>query len=354
MTPLEKNLSAQIRQTGPLALADYMARALGDPQYGYYMTQNPFGVRGDFVTAPEISQIFGELLGAWCVDYWQRLGAPSPFILLELGPGRGTLMQDLLRVGAHNPAFIQAAHIYFFESSPLLRTQQKQRIPHVQFCDDINKLPALPLICIANEFFDALPIRQYRKTAQGWEERCVACNADGLYFTYQPCAAPDTDVLPAAKPGDIVETTMVANHMIDILATHISTHNGASLIIDYGYTRLACGDSLQAMHAHNYVHPLSTPGKIDMTAHVNFAALSHYAKVKGAYAYPVISQGAFLHNLGIGPRARILAQNNPEQSTDIALQKHRLTAPEAMGDLFKVLCITPSHMIEPAGFSPNQ
>jgi NADH dehydrogenase [ubiquinone] 1 alpha subcomplex assembly factor 7 len=360
MNPLSDMIATLIANQGPLAISDYMALALGHPQHGYYMKQVPLGEKGDFTTAPEISQMFGELIGIWCADTWQRMGAPAEIALVELGPGRGTLMEDILRTLKVVPELLEAAEVHFVETSPALTAEQRARVPQATWHASIESLPEKPVLLIANEFFDALPIRQFQRTEQGWHERCLGLvpqENGGWDFALQlaPDPIPNTALLPLnvldAPPGSVAETCPAAQSIAETLGAHLKRHGGAGLIIDYGHGESAPGDTLQAVRAHDYADPFADPGEADLTAHVDFAALAQCFAKGGAKIWPLTTQSAFLSMLGIIQRAKKLqASATPAQSRDIKAAMHRLTDPGEMGTLFKVLTITAPDMAPPAGF----
>jgi SAM-dependent MidA family methyltransferase len=314
----------------------------------YYATRDPLGSAGDFTTAPEISQMFGELIGLWCADLWDRAGRPD-IAWVELGPGRGTLAADALRAMARAGL---APPVHFVETSPVLRGAQAERVPEAIWHDDVSTLPRdQPLIVIANEFFDALPIRQLVSTGAGWHERLVACQ-DILFLPIAGKQVPDTVIPPALRdspPGSIIETSPASVAVMRTLAQAIAAQGGAVLAIDYGYEGPAIGDTLQAVRAHAFANPFDTPGEQDLTAHVDFATLAAAALAEGTRASPVIGQGALLTALGIDARAAALGKAAPERAAGIAADKARLT--EAMGTLFKALAITAPAWPEPAGFA---
>lgn len=359
-TPLAARLAAEIAETGPITVADYMARCLGDPHHGYYTTRIPFGAAGDFVTAPEVSQIFGELIGAWLLAVWDAAGAPASVRLVELGPGRGTLMADILRVAALRPAFLSAIHVDLVETSPVLRTAQRERLAHapcpVAWHARVEDIPDGPMLVVANEFFDALPIRQFIRTREGWGERMVGLDADGrLAFGIGPGTLPaafaaSVDTVPE---GTIVEVQPIGDAIMTTLAVRIARDGGALLAIDYGYARPGTGDTLQAMRAHGFADVLAEPGAADLTAHVNFAALAAAAKRAGAASHGPITQGRFLLGLGLIERARRLAEGKDEAAfQSIEADVGRLAGVDQMGDLFKVLAVTRSGMTPPP-FGPT-
>lgn len=364
MTALKTAMLAEIEANGPMTLAAYMNRALADPEHGYYMQRRPFGPSGadggDFITAPEVSQMFGELIGAWLADLWHRMGAPAKFCLAELGPGRGTLMADILRAAAVLPDFTKAAEVHFVETSPTLRATQKQAVPNAHWHDDMTGLPDLPCLLVANEFFDALPIQQFKKTASGWVPVLVGQADAGLVFidgdeTPNPFSQHLTACLPEAiSVGDIVESSAMTETAMTQLCDHIETHGGAALLIDYGHAKPACGDSFQAMRGHDYVDPLAEPGLADLTAHVNFPLLAHIAESRNLVPSPIVEQGKFLEALGLSLRAQQLMQLSPGREMDIHAERHRLAAPQEMGQLFKVLSVAHRDMPPLAGFLPEK
>ncbi|MBZ6377892.1 hypothetical protein B5C34_02585 [Pacificimonas flava] len=292
----------------------------------YYAARDPLGAEGDFVTAPEISQIFGELVGLALVDLWVRAGSPAPVFLCELGPGRGTLMSDALRAAGQVPGFREAARTHLVETSPALRREQIRRLPDAVHHDRLDTLPASgPLLLVANEFFDALPIAQQVRVGSEWQERRVTERNGDLVFLPEGAEIRET--------GDAAQTVAAA------LATRLTAQGGAALVIDYGYAGGETGDTLQAVRAHQKVSPLAFPGEADLTAHVDFAALAEAARRKGAEVSGPVSQAAFLSALGIGLRAERLMAAAPGRSEEISAAVHRLTAPSEMGALFKVLAL---------------
>ena len=357
---IKARITKDSAKTGAMPLADYMALALSHPQHGYYMARQALG--GDFITAPEISQIFGELIGLWCASFWQRLHKPNmdkpKLALVELGGGRGTLMQDLLRATASVPEFCEKTHLHLVETSPIMRDAQQKALPQATMHQTIDTLPNdLPLLIIANEFFDALPIAQYRKQAHGWAEICIDVAADKLVFRdgkqiKQPFSDIQRDLLPdAPKIGDIVETCRAAETLLADLARRIKQQGGAMLIIDYGYARPAFGSTFQAIEAHRMVHPLARPGMADLTAHINFSLLAACGHRAGLDTSPIITQGQFLHNIGLDMRVAALCAANPPHAAAIRAEQRRLSAPEQMGSLFKVLALRAPDMPAFEGFA---
>jgi len=339
---LEDIIKDRIRELGTISVAEYMELALSHPEHGYYMLRDPLGSTGDFTTAPEISQVFGEIIGAWLAHCWQALGTPREVALVELGAGRGTLMADILRatknVTGKFGGFHDAISVHLVEISPTLRQKQWKNLvtkhPRLEWHDNIETLPQMPLLLVANEFFDALPIRQFIDS----KERMVVIDNDGkLQFS-------DTN-------GQITETCEPAIAIIKTIAEHIKTHGGAALIIDYGYTDGSAGDTLQAMKNHDFYPVLQDAGDADITAHVDFKALAEAAQSDGINVHEAIPQGAFLMRLGAGERTTFLCQSaNAEQQKLLISGLKRLADPEQMGKLFKVMAITSEKIAKVVGF----
>ncbi|RDD73349.1 class I SAM-dependent methyltransferase [Paracoccus versutus] len=346
MTPLGRLIAAQIRLSGPMALDEYMRLCLLHPQHGYYATRDPFGAGGDFTTAPEISQIFGEMIGLALAQAWLDQGRPAPFTLAEIGPGRGTLMADILRAIRIVPGMAEAARVALVEASPHLRRVQRDRLGDIAHLDDVSQLPQAPLFLVANEFFDALPIRQFQRGVQGWAERVVALDAQGgLEMGLVPAA---DAALPAAPQGVIRETCPEALPIVAQVAGRIAAHGGCAILVDYGGWD-GQGDTFQALRRHRPEDPLANPGEADLTAHVDFAPLAAAARGAGARVSCMAAQGDWLKRLGIEARAQRLARLG-DAGAMAAL--HRLTAPDEMGHLFKVLALWARHAPVPAGFEP--
>ena len=358
MTALIAHVRALIAKEGPLSVERVMGLALSDPTYGYYARHDPFGANGDFITAPEISQMFGELIGLWCTVTHEQMGSPQEVLLVELGPGRGTLMQDALRAGARIERFRTARRVHFVEASTRLRKIQAERLSPEPVCfhDRLEEVPQGPALIIANEFFDALPVRQLIATAHGWHERVVAVNDGGaLCFEAGPHQAIDLPAwLPPARSvpeGTIAEHAPEREQVAATIGRRLARDRGAALIIDYGHGVSACGDTLQAVRAHRRVDVLAQLGDADITGHVDFAALARAAVPTGAHAHGPVGQGRFLQALGIDARATRLMQGaSPEQVIGIRSALERLTAPSAMGELFKVMALTAPGLPAPAGF----
>ncbi|MBZ0127505.1 MAG: SAM-dependent methyltransferase [Rhodobacteraceae bacterium] len=354
MTKLAAILKARLAREGAISVADYMALCLLHPEHGYYTNRDPLGVAGDFTTAPEISQMFGEMLGLMLVQAWQDQGSPSPFVLAEPGPGRGTLMADILRVATRAPGFGEALRLWLVEASPHLRQRQQALLAahDPQFADSLSDLPDLPLFLIANEFFDALPVRQFLRAEGGWRERMVVAEGEGLAFGYSAPLPFETleDRWQSVEPGAMVEATPAAGAMLEGIATRIAERGGVALIVDYGDSD-APGDTFQALKGHRKVDPLADPGAADLTAHVNFAALMRAARaVPGIAASRPTPQGVLLERLGITGRAHQLAAGLQGPALEAHISAHRrLTHPDEMGSLFKALAIYPADAPPPPG-----
>jgi SAM-dependent MidA family methyltransferase len=354
MTALADLLAARIAAAGPIPLADYMAECLLHPTLGYYSTREPFGSAGDFTTAPEISQMFGELLGLCLAQAWLDQGAPAPFALAELGPGRGTLMADVLRATRAVPGFHAAARVVLVEASARLRQVQAATLSGHRpgWADRIDDLPDLPLFLLANEFFDALPIRQFQRDGGVWRERLVGLDRAGrLAFGLSDPLPPG---LPGPRfaadpPGTVVEICPQGQHVAETLGARLRARGGAALVIDYGGWR-SRGDTLQALAGHRPVDPLDRPGTADLTAHVDFEALALAAAVPCS---GLTDQGSLLKRLGIDARAARLAQglSGPARESHLAAH-HRLTHPAEMGSLFKTIALHAPATPPPPGFDP--
>ncbi|MDE4097673.1 class I SAM-dependent methyltransferase [Phaeobacter gallaeciensis] len=347
------HLIARIDVDGPMSLADYMAECLLNPRFGYYTTRDPLGAAGDFTTAPEISQMFGELLGLCLAQSWLDQGAPAPFTLAELGPGRGTLMADLLRATRAVPGFHAALELHLVEASPTLREAQAKALTGFEpiWHDTIDSLPQQPLFLVANEFFDALPVRQFLRDGTGWREKRIGMQNGTLTFglgpvTEQPALS---HRLEDTREGDLVELCEGAAPVTAAIATRIAAHGGAALIVDYGDWR-SLGDTLQALRDHAPCDPLEAPGSADLTTHVDFEVLTQAAQAHGCAATRLTPQGVFLERLGITDRARALAAPLNGDALDNLIAAHRrLTHPEEMGNLFKVLGLYPGNATPPPG-----
>lgn len=341
MTPLGDLLARRIAHVGPITLAEYMAECLLHPEHGYYTTREPFGTAGDFTTAPEISQMYGEMLGLCLAQHWLDSGG-GPFTLAELGPGRGTLMADILRATRRVPGFLAAADVVLVEASARLRALQAGLIPSARHVDSVHDLPDGPLWLVANEFFDALPIRQFVRDGAGWRERMVGAGLTlGLSGAVPlPALAHRID---DTQDGDVVEMCPQAAPIMQAIAARVA-HGGMALIVDYGGWR-SRGDTFQALSGHAFADPFESPGQADLTAHVDFEALAQAAGGQGYFT----TQGRLLTALGIGQRAARLAAQGNAKTYFSALE--RLTAPDRMGDLFKALAITAPNAPPPSGFA---
>ena len=364
--PKEKILRL-IRAQGPISVAQYFQMALGDPEYGYYVRANPIG--RDFITAPEVSQIFGELIGLLFVQAWEDRGRPSRFHLVELGPGRGTLMADMLRAAKVRPAFLEAADINLVETSPALRAVQAQTLAglRVEWRNHLSEAPRdAPLFLVANEFFDALPARQFVRTERGWHERMVTADGDALMFALAPAPTPSALFPPPftgkanrgavegardVPIGAVFETSAASQAIAKDIAQRISTRGGVALIVDYGHFETGFGDTLQAVKDNNYADPLAEPGEADLTFHVDFAALAKAAVEAGAHVCRALTQAALLEALGISARASRLRQAAPQHASGVDAAVERLTDSAQMGTLFKALAICEAGSPGVPGFS---
>jgi SAM-dependent MidA family methyltransferase len=359
VTPLARALAERIRRDGPLPVADFMALCLSDPEHGYYRRADAIGRGGDFITAPEISQMFGELIGLWAATVWDAIGRPDPVRLVEFGPGRGTLMADALRaIASAAPAFRAAIEVHLVEINPQLRARQAAALgaAHPTWHDSLAGVPAGAAIFIANEFLDALPVQQYIRTKDGWRLRCVGLEAEGrlAFVAGPPDADPPLEPVHAQAPvGAVVEVSPASRAVVATLAGRIAVQGGGALMIDYGAPASGSGDTLQAVREHRMVGPLEMPGESDLTAHVDFAAVARAAKEAGAAAHGPVPQGLFLNRLGIAARAAILLRKaSPQQRADIAAACERLIDEAQMGTLFQVLAITARDAPAPPGFDP--
>ena len=362
MTALARLLAARIKATGPISVADYMAACLTHPEHGYYTSGRGIGAAGDFTTAPEISQMFGELTALALAQAWLDQGAPAPFALAEAGPGRGTWMADALRATARVPGFHAGAGLHQVEVSPALRAAQAAALAGqplaqtAQWHDVVEDLPRdRPLLLMANEFLDALPVRQFVRQTEGWSERQVGLAEDGtLRFGLSPPAPRPAlaDREADTEPGGVVELAPALPAVVGAIAGRIAQAGGLALLVDYGDWR-SRGETLQAVAGHAFADPLDAPGQADLTAQVDFEAVAKAARAAGAAVHGPVPQGAFLDRLGIGARAEALARRLPEGP---ALENHRaatrrLTHPGEMGSLFKVLAVTQPGAPAPPGVS---
>ena len=352
MTPLAELLARRIAAQGPITIADYMAECLLHPRHGYYSTRDPFGQAGDFITAPEISQMFGELIGLFLAQCWIDQGRTAPCLLAEIGPGRGTLMADALRAIARVPGMHDAAQVHLVEASPALRARQAETLgPGVTWHHRIEGLPEGPLYLVANEFFDALPIRQFLRAGAGWRERQVGVAGTRLATGYGPETgyAQLAHRLADTDEGGIVEQCPALATIGGEIARRIAGLGGVAVVIDYGgwHSR---GDTLQAIRAHRPDDPFAAPGETDLTAHVDFEALATAFQSAGAVASAMTMQGVFLERLGITARAGVLARGLGDGALERHVAAHRrLTHPDEMGQLFKVMACHPAGTATPPG-----
>ncbi len=355
MTALAQVIRQLIESEGPIPLSRYMALCTAH----YYATRDPIGAAGDFVTAPEVSQIFGELVGLWCAEVWRTMGEPAPARLVELGPGRGTLMADVLRAAKVAPAFRAALEVHLVETSPVLAWRQRAALAQtgapLHWHTRTESLPAGPLIALAHEFVDAFPIDQWVKTGDGWHERRVGLQQGRLAFGLDPTPLPGIEAqLPArlrpAPAGSMLERRELAP--VRDLARRIATDGGVALLIDYGHARSAFGDTLQAVRAHRFADPLASPGEADLTAQVDFEALAATTEEQGARSHGPVAQGVFLRRLGIELRAEKL-KHGKDAETRAAIDGAiaRLIGPApGMGELFKAFAFADRDLPAPPGF----
>ena len=343
---LADRLQRLIKTTGPIPLAQFMAEANAH----YYATRDPLGTEGDFTTAPEISQMFGELVGLWLTDLWQRAGSPAKAHYVELGPGRGTLAEDALR--AMRAAKFEPP-VHLVETSPALRDSQTERLSVAGWHDDIDSLPENgPLLVVANEFFDALPIQQIVKREGGWYALMVMANDEGFApVTSDPRLdelIPET--LRDAPDGSVLELATSANSILPVLSERVAQQGGAVLVIDYGYEGPMLGDTLQAVSGHKYADVFAEPGERDLTAHVDFTIIKEAAKEAELSIHGPVDQGRWLESLGIGARSMALAKAAPDRQDELAAARKRLTTPDEMGSLFQVMALTAPDWPQPAAF----
>ena len=356
-TPLETHIRSLIRADGPLRLDRYMELCLAHPDHGYYMGRDPLGRAGDFITAPEVSQMFGELIGVWCVDAWDAMGRPSELALVELGPGRGTLMSDVLRCLAALGALTARIEVHLVETSPALRQRQTETLGGagvaLSWHEAIDDMPGGPAIVLANEFFDALSVRQFECRSGAWYERMVGTDDEScltLGLAPEPIDLAGAGA-PSAGEGDIWEWAPARLEVARALGGWAQEGPCAGLIIDYGHGESGLGDTVQAVRSHRPVSILHAPGESDLTSHVDFAALAAALQDAGSVPWGPITQGAFLSALGIEARAQVLkASGTPEQESDVEAAHARLTHCDQMGNLFKVCAFTSPGMRAPYPF----
>jgi NADH dehydrogenase [ubiquinone] 1 alpha subcomplex assembly factor 7 len=358
MTPLEAIIRRNIAQQGPIPFDIFMEMAMRHEQHGYYMTRDPLGQRGDFVTAPEISQMFGEMIALWCVDTWMKMGSPSKFILLEVGPGRGTLMDDVLRTVKVSPAFCDAAQVFMLERSPALKRKQEEKLKGytIRWIADFAELPKLPVVMFCNELLDTFAIKRFQKTAHGWSEMAITVQDNALGFTLMPPTRAfdayfSNDVFLRATPGSFAEISPDCASWMDRF-TPLLKEGGAGLIIDYGYEGPAPLDTVQAIRAQKTAPILEGPGDADITAYVDFNPLRRIAAALGMNTYPLRAQRDFLLHCGILQRASLLKAkaSTPEQHKEMDIALDRLMGGEQMGMLFKFFCVTHPSLPVPLAF----
>lgn len=357
-------LRERIAEGGPISVAAFMTQALFDPSEGFYATKDPIGAGADFITAPEISQMFGELIGLWMAQSWLDMGKPDPVQLVELGPGRGTMMADALRACRAVPGLLQAAQVTLIEASAALKAVQAQTLgpsgAQIRWVDRIEAVPPGPAIIIGNEFLDCLPLRQAIRRGDTWHERLVGLDAEDpsqFVFVLGPPLGVDEALIPArlrdAPDDSLVELRPGDRQVVEALADRFAKHPGRALLIDYGPAQSETGDTLQALRAHTKVPPLEQPGTADLTARVDFESLLEAAGDRGLITYGPVQQGEFLLGLGMETRAAALCQAAPEQRPVIARQVWRLTDAEQMGQLFKLVCLDSAGLARPPGFTAH-
>ena len=357
---LKARIAALIEAQGPMSVAQFMTIALLDPKDGYYATRDPFGAQGDFTTAPEVSQMFGEMLGLWILQAWADQGCPKNPRLVELGPGRGTLMADMLRAAAVEPDFTNDLEVVLIEASPVLQQMQAERLRgcgadvswQAQFDDSLSDKP---LFLVANEFFDALPVRQYVRSERGWHERMVTALDGELGFALAPVPVP-LPTIPqdreAAPQGGVYETSPAATALAENIASIVAQRGGAALMIDYGYDAVTgFAEALQAVGGHRFADVLAAPGEDDLSAHVDFAALAQAGRRGGAAVFGPVTQGALLASIGITERAEQLMKSHPASAEELLAATQRLIGSDQMGTLFKALAFAPPGVTGFAGFA---
>lgn len=352
-TPLEEVLTAIIASEGPIGVDAFMHLGLYHPQLGYYTTASPLGAAGDFITAPDISQMFGELIGLWVAQSWLDMGAPAAFQLVELGPGRGTLMADALRAASKVKGFEAATSVWLMEINPALKRAQTDALKAapvpIHWFGAWEDLPAGPTIVLGNEFLDCLPVRQFIHNGQSWHEKQVGVDGAGrLTFGLGPQVALKLN----GKAGRVHEEAPGLADVVGAIAERAATAPTRALFIDYGSSDGMTGDTLQAVRHHQKISPLDHVGEADLTAHVDFQRLACLASAAGLRVQGPVSQGGFLDALGITHRAATLATTNPARRQDLQLALERLTSPDYMGDLFKVMCLSSSGLPDAPALTP--
>jgi NADH dehydrogenase [ubiquinone] 1 alpha subcomplex assembly factor 7 len=358
MTTLIDEIKAMIAERGPITVERYMELALEHPDFGYYMNRDPFGATGDFTTSPEISQMFGELIGLWAADVWKSMGEPRSVRLVELGPGRGTLMSDALRAARIVPEFREALEVWLVETSPTLASIQHDLLVDsgagVSWARSLREVPQGPAIFIGNEFLDALPVRQFGRVSGQWRERTVRLNGEGA-LAFDFAAAAEPHIVANAPNGTILEVNPAGHRFMFELGSRLVRQGGAALLIDYGHAATGFGDTLQALRAHRHIDPLAAPGDCDLTAHVDFAAMARSASAAGAAVYGPIDQGDFLRAIGVDLRTKALAERaSPERAEEFQRARARLVGknPGEMGALFKAMAVADRKLRPPPGFQP--
>lgn len=346
---LADRIARSIRMDGPMPLAQFMQFCLADPHQGYYARENVLGAEGDFITAPEISQMFGELIGIWCVAAWQAIGAPAHFVLAEAGPGRGTMLADMLRAARGTSGFCEAVELVLIETSPAMIAAQRENIPDLpvepRWTGSLQETGEGPLVLVGNEFLDALPVRQFIKTGAGWRERCVGLDENGCLQWIAGAGLAGASILPssaaAAPVGAVFEYGQARNAWMEHLSEMLVQRGGAALIVDYGHAKAGLGDTFQAVSRHMFADPLNLPGQADLTAHVDFDALRRSAAEAGAHVSPIATQRQFLLSMGLAERASVLADAKPAHvGARIESGAARLVDENQMGSIFKVMAVT--------------
>lgn len=351
MTPLGERIARRIAAAGPMPLAEYMAICLNDPKDGYYARADTIGAKGDFITAPEVSQMFGELIGVWCYAAWHAMGRPAKVALVEAGPGKGTLLGDMLRAARRFPDLAGAVDIHLIEASAAMIERQHKVIADSHFDArahwhaSISELPELPTILVANEFLDVLPIRQYAKAGNVWHERCIGLGDSGSLVWSSGPALIDPSLLPPGAErepdGAVFELAPAREAWVATLCERLAHHGGMALLIDYGHAESGYGDTFQAVRGHAHADPLGEPGLADLTSHVDFAALARIAAANGANASAIVTQGEFLIAMGLLERAGTLGAKADEVTRQrLQGEVERLAHPDRMGSLFKVLALS--------------
>jgi SAM-dependent MidA family methyltransferase len=361
---LHREIAAIISSEGPISLELYMKLALTHPLHGYYRKKMPIGAKGDFITAPDVHQMFGELIGLWAAHVWHLAGEPPRILIVELGPGRGTLMADALRAARVLPTFFRTLDVHLVEINETLIALQRESLDHcgvpLTWHAQWESVPEGPTIVIANEFFDALPVRQYVKDHTGWRERLIGLTADGG-LTFGLAGEPDDQIKLHAEPGAVFEVGLAARDMMMKIAARLNQTMGALLVIDYGPAAFHLGSTLQALRQHRAVDPLREPGEADLTAHVDFAGLAQAAQKAGALTFGPIGQGLFLTRLGIFERAQKLGEKadaDQKQAIEWALDRLARPGPQtgsqaSMAELFKVMAVTSRGLARPPGFEDD-